>query len=393
MSRLLVLLLTLAALLSACGGGQSTAPTAAPTSAAAPTDAVAPTAVSEPAAPTTAPEPTEEGTAPTAAAIGGELRVMTHDSFSISDDVIAEFEQQAGVKVSIIQSGDAGAMLNKAILSKDAPIADLIFGVDNTFMSRALDADLLETYAAPALANIPAIYQLDPSNHLLPIDYGYVVINYDKNYLEQNGLVAPASLRDLTKPEWKSLLVVENPSTSSPGLAFLLATIATFGSEGDYTWLNYWQDLRANDVLVVDGWSDAYYTHFSGSSGQGPRPLVVSYATSPAAEVYYSEGKLEEPPTANLLDGGFLQVEFAGILKGAQRPELAQQFIDFMLSARFQEDIPLQMFVYPVVSDTALPEVFTKFAPTPEQAANIAPAEIEQNRERWIDEWTQAVLR
>jgi thiamine transport system substrate-binding protein len=387
-TRFCVLLLALTTLLSACSGGQSAAPTAAPTTAAVPT-----TAASEATAPTAALAPTAEGSAPTAPATGSELRVMSHDSFSISDDVIAEFEQQTGVKVSIIQSGDAGAMLNKAILSKDAPIADLIFGVDNTFISRALDADLFEPYAAPALANIPATYQLDPSNHLLPVDYGYVVINYDKNYLEQNGLEPPVSLRDLTKPEWKSLLVVENPSTSSPGLAFLLATIATFGSEGDYTWLNYWQDLRANDVLVVDGWSDAYYTHFSGSSGQGPRPLVVSYTTSPAAEVYFSEGKLEEPPTANLLDGGFLQVEFAGIWKGTPQPELARQFIDFMLSARFQEDIPLQMFVYPVVSNTALPEVFTKFAPTPEQPANVAPAEIEQNRERWIDEWTQAVLR
>ncbi len=189
------------------------------------------------------------------------------------------------------------------------------------------------------------------------------------------------------------MLVVENPATSSPGLAFLLATIGHFGTEGSYTWLNYWQDLRANGVLVSEGWEDAYYTQFSGSSGQGPRPLVVSYATSPAAEVFFSEGKLTEPPTGNLLAGSFLQVEFAGILKNSKQRALAERFIDFLLSKRFQEDIPLQMFVYPVLPDAALPDVFTQFAQVPEQPVGVTPAQIEQNREQWLEEWTKAVLR
>jgi thiamine transport system substrate-binding protein len=329
-------------------------------------------------------------TQPTAAP---ELRIMTHDSFAVSAELIAAFEQQTGAKLVFLPAGDAGTALNKAILSKDAPLADLFFGVDTTFLSRALAADIFEAYRSPALQAIPVRLQLDPSNRLLPVDVGYVTINYDKAYLAQNNLPPPTSLRDLTKPEWKSKLVVQNPATSSPGLAFLLATIATFGTSGEYPWQNYWRDLRANDMLVVEGWSDAYYTQFSGSSGQGPRPLVVSYATSPAAEVYFSEGKLNEPPTGNLIDGSFEQIEFVGILKGTKQRALAEQFVDFMLSKPFQEDIPLQMFVYPALPEAALPDVFIAFASIPSRAAKLAPGEIEQNRDTWIAEWNQIVLR
>jgi thiamine transport system substrate-binding protein len=363
-------MLLLGLLLAACGGQQAGAPTSAPPETAAPSQ------------PATAP-PAGQRT----------LTVMTHDSFSVSEDVLAAFEQQENATVQVLKAGDAGQALNRAILSKSSPLADVFFGVDNTFLGRALAAEIFEPYAAPALAAVPAQYKLDPSNQLLPIDYGYVAINYDKNYLAQNNLQPPATLEELARPQWKSRLVVMNPATSSPGLAFLLATIGRFGEDGDYTWLDYWADLRANDVLVADGWSDAYYTHFSGSSGQGPRPLVVSYASSPPVEVLFSEGKLTEPPTAVMTDGSFLQIEFAGILKGTQQRDLAERFVDFMLSKPFQEDMPLQMFVYPVLPDAALPDLFTRFAPVPEQPISIPPEQIDQNRERWIDAWTRAVLR
>jgi thiamine transport system substrate-binding protein len=344
------------------------------------------------AQPTAAPPPTGASSSP---AQPGERRVvvMSHDSFAVSAEVIAAFEQQSGAKVELLPSGDTGTALNKAILSKDAPLADLFFGVDNTFLSRALAAGIFEPYESPALAAVPARFRLDPTNSLTPIDYGYVTINYDKAFLANKNLTPPEELRTLTAPEWKSALVVQNPATSSPGLAFMLATIAAFGESGEYTWLDFWRDLRANDVLVSEGWEDAYYTQFSGSSGQGPRPLVVSYATSPAAEVFFSEGKLAEPPTGNLIAGSFEQVEFAGVLAGAREPELARQFIDFMLGAQFQQDIPLQMFVYPVVPETPLPAVFEQFAPIPEQPATLAPEQIDQNRERWIEQWTRTVLR
>jgi thiamine transport system substrate-binding protein len=369
--------LLLGLLLAACGGQPSGS---TPTSASTPEAA---RATEAPAAqPTAAP-----------AAGARTLTVMTHDSFSVSEDVLKAFEQQNNVTVQVLKSGDAGQALNKAALSKDNPLADVFFGVDNTFLTRALKAGIFEPYAAPALQTIPATYKLDPSNSLLPIDYGYVSINYDKDYLAKNNLSPPAKLEDLTKPEWKGKLVVENPTTSSPGLAFLLATIGQFGTSGSYTWLNYWQDLRKNDVLVVDGWTEAYSTQFSGSSGKGPRPLVVSYASSPPAEVFYSEGKLKDAPTAVMPAGSFLQIEFAGILKGTKQRDLAERFVDFMLSKQFQEDMPLQMFVYPVVPNSALPDVFTKFSVLPEQPVSVPPDQIDQNREQWLDAWTKAVLR
>lgn len=388
------LVLFLFALL-ACGQQQTGSPTTAPAPSQAPATGEAPPATTMPASTaTTVPPASEAPPATTApAGPGEELVVMTHDSFAINKDLLAQFEKEHNLKVTILPSGDAGAALNKAILSKNAPLADVFFGVDNTFLSRALDADIFEPYAAPGLKDVADTFKLDSSNRLIPIDYGFVTINYDKAYLQKNNLTPPTSLRDLTRPEWKSLLVVENPATSSPGLAFMLATIAEFGTTGDYTWINFWQDLRKNDVLVVEGWNDAYYTHFSASSGQGPRPLVVSYTSSPAAEVFFSEGKLTEPPTANLSVGSFLQVEFAGILKGAKNPEAARTFIDFMLSWPVQEDIPLQMFVYPVKKDAELPEVFKKFAPAPETYASLPPDEISKNREAWLAEWQKVVLR
>ncbi|NNJ09488.1 thiamine ABC transporter substrate-binding protein [Chloroflexales bacterium ZM16-3] len=333
---------------------------------------------------------------PTAAPAAGQtLTVMAHDSFSVSEGVLAAFEAQSGAKVQVLKAGDAGSALNQAILSKSAPLADVFFGVDNTFLSRALAADIFMPYESPALADIPAELRLDPSNSLLPVDFGYVNINYDKATLTKDGLTPPASLEELTKPEWKGKLVVENPATSSPGLAFLLATIDHFGETGAYTWKDYWRDLRVNEVFVSNDWSDAYYTQFSGSSGAGPYPLVVSYATSPAAEVYFSEGKLTEPPTGNLLPpgGSFRQVEFVGILKGTKNEALAKQFVDFMLGAQFQADIPLQMFVYSALPAAPQPELFAQFAEVPAQSVGLTPAQIEAGREGWITAWTEVVLR
>ncbi len=318
---------------------------------------------------------------------------MTHDSFAVSESVLKQFEADNNVKVTVLKSGDAGSMLNKAILTRDAPLADALFGIDNTFMSRALNAGIFEPYASPALASIPDRFKLDKANRLLPVDYGHVVINYDKAFLQGKGLTPPAALRELTDPKWKGLLAVQNPATSSPGLAFLLATIAAFPEGSDYTWQQYWADLRANDVYVSPDWNDAYYTQFSGSSGKGPRPLVVSYATSPAAEVFFSEGKLAEPPTGNLEGTAFEQVEFAGILKGTKNRPMAEKFIDFLLSRPFQADIPLQMFVYPVQPDTPLPDVFTKFAQPPAQPFSLTPDQIDAGREQWLEAWNRLVLK
>ena len=320
------------------------------------------------------------------------LTIMTHDSFSVSEEVVAAFETANNTKVTFLQSGDAGAVLNKAILTKDAPLADVLFGVDNTFLSRALEADIFEPYASPALADIPAAFQLDPSNRALPVDYGDVCINYDKAYFAENALAVPKSLEDLTQPEYAGLLVVQNPATSSTGLAFLLATVAHFGEDG---YLNYWRALKANGLVVVDGWETAYYTNFSASSGRGPQPMVVSYGTSPAAEVIYADPPIDDAPTASILgpDTCFRQIEFVAILKGTQNRPLAEKFVDFMLGTQFQEDVPLQMFVYSVNPNAVLPDAFVKYAQAPEQTAALSPEAIASNRDKWIQEWTEVVMK
>jgi thiamine transport system substrate-binding protein len=323
------------------------------------------------------------------------LRILTHDSFSASKDVISDFENSNHAKLQFITGGDAGETLNKAILSKDNPLADVIYGVDNTFASRALSADILAPYSSPLLSQLPAGLRIDPSNRLLPVDFGYVCLIYDKGFFEKSGLPVPATLSDLAKPAYKSLLVVENPATSSPGLAFLLATVATFGETGGSSWLDFWRDLRKNDVLVVNGWSDAYNNEFS-ATGKGRRPIMVSYATDPAADIFFaSEPKPEQPRVAVITppQGSFRQIEFVGILKGAKAQALARAWIDYMLSVKFQQDIPLQMFVYPANENAKLPDLFVRFAPVPSRPAVLDPAAIGKNRDDWIKRWTQTVLR
>ena len=328
--------------------------------------------------------------------IGGDgetaaLTIMTHDSFALSEETIALFEEANNVTVSTLPSGDTGAALNQAILAKDNPLADVFFGVDNAFMSRALTADIFEPYQSPALANIPAALQLDDTYRLLPVDYGDVCLNYDKSWFADSGLEPPQSWDDLIDPAYTGLLVVENPATSSPGLAFMLATVDAYGADG---FLDYWADLRANDVLVTNGWEDAYRGHFTVAS-DGERPLVVSYASSPPAEFIYADPPVAEAPSASIVAPGmcFRQVEFVGILKGTANRELAEKWVDFMLSQSFQADIPLNMFVFPANEQTALPDAFVEWAQIPGETAVISPDEIEANREQWIEDWTEVVLR
>ncbi|MCD4674306.1 MAG: thiamine ABC transporter substrate-binding protein [Anaerolineaceae bacterium] len=328
-------------------------------------------------------------------AVGAEptvLTVMTHDSFAASEDVIAGFEAEHAVELRFVKAGDTGAALNKAILSKSAPLADVFFGVDNTFLSRALQEDIFIAYSSPLLDEIPDAFELDGEHRVLPVDYGDVCINYDRVYFDEQGLELPSSLDDLTRPEYAELLAVENPATSSPGLAFLLATIAEYGDPG---YLDYWAALRQNGVVVVNDWETAYYSSFSASSGQGPQPMVVSYGSSPAAEVIFAETELTEAPTASLTGTNmcFRQVEFVGILKGTEQKALAEQFVDFMLGQVFQEDVPMQMFVFPVNENAALPAEFVDYAQIPAQPAQLDPEMITANREKWIAAWDEIVLR
>lgn len=316
---------------------------------------------------------------------GGTVTILAHDFFAVSPEVLASFTAQTGIEVRLVLGGDAGLVVNQALLAAGNPVADVLFGVDTTLLSRALDGDLFVPYVSPAIGLVPEGFMED--TRVTPIDFGDVCINYERAAFEV--IPPPANLRDLADPRYAGMLVVADPTISSPGLAFLLATIAEFGESGPYTWQDFWTDLRANDVLIAADWGTAYYGHFSGA-GDGDRPLVVSYASSPGAELVFSDPPPAVPSTAALDSGCFRQVEYAGILRGTPNRAAAEQFIDFMLSLEFQEDVPGSMFVYPVRPDASLP---SWLGPAPAVSRTMEPGRIEANRDRWLAEWTRLVLR
>lgn len=326
---------------------------------------------------------------------GGEegkktVTLVTHQSFEVSKDVLEEFTRQSGYQVKVLRSGDAGSAVNQAILSKGKPQGDVFFGVDNSMLSRALDAGIFVPHKAKGLYKVPNDLRLDAGqNRVTPIDTGDVCVNYDRAYFEEEGLEPPTDLEDLAKPEYKDLLVVQNAATSSPGLAFLLATVGHFGEDD---WQGYWKKLKANGVEMVDGWEQAYNDRFTGSSSgrdKGDRPLVVSYASSPPAEVLYSEGEAPKEGPTGIAEGTcFRQIEFAGVLDGAGNEKGGKALLDFLLTKEFQEDMPLKMFVRPVHEDAELPEVFTRYGVEIDEPHSVAPERIAERREQWVKQWT-----
>lgn len=316
------------------------------------------------------------------------VMLLSHDSFVMPDEIIASLAEE-GIELELLPGGDAGAVVNQAILSAGNPQGDVLFGIDSTLLTRGLEADLFEPYEAEALDAIPDDLELDPEHRVTPVDVSDVCINYDKEAYGQD-LPVPETMEDLADPAYAGQLVVENPATSSPGLAFLLRTIAEYGEDG---WQDYWQQLVDNGVEVTAGWEDAYYGVFSGGSSAGDRPLVVSYSTSPPAEVLFGDDpEADEAPTGVMVESCYRQVEFAGVLRGTDVPEAARRVVEVLVSPDFQETVPLNMFVEPARDDVELPEVFVKFADRPEDPVELDPATITENRERWIEEWTELVL-
>ncbi|MFE6592395.1 thiamine ABC transporter substrate binding subunit [Streptomyces sp. NPDC057781] len=323
------------------------------------------------------------------------VTLVSHNSWAASKDVIAAFEKSSGYKVRVLEDGDAGQAVNKAILTKDNPQGDVFFGVDNTLLSRALDNGLFQPYEAKGSDRIRPEYRADQDKHrVTPVTTGDICVNYDKAYFSKHKLTPPDSFDDLIKPEYKDLLVTENAGTSSPGLGFLLGTAAEYGDDG---WQDYWKKLKANGVKVVDGWEQAYNEEFSGSSGgkkaKGDRPLVVSYASSPPAEVIYADPQPDTAPTGVATGTCFRQVEYAGLLSNAENAEGGKALLDFLIGKEFQEDMPLNMFVYPVREGARIPEAFRKFGPQAEDPQTMDPAKIAGNRDQWVKSWTSLVLK
>ncbi|SES16306.1 thiamine transport system substrate-binding protein [Streptomyces sp. yr375] len=323
------------------------------------------------------------------------VTLVSHDSWAVSKSVLADFEKQSGYRVKVLKDGDAGQAVNKAILTKDNPQGDVFFGVDNTLLSRALDNGLFQPYEAKGLGQVGSAYQLDAGKHrVTPIDYGDICVNYDKKYFADHKLAPPTSYDDLVKPAYKNLLVTENASTSSPGLGFLLGSAAKYGDDG---WADYWKKLKANGVKVVDGWEQAYNDEFSGSAGgkkaKADRPLVVSYASSPPAEVIYGDPKPATAPTGVATGTCFRQIEFAGLLSNAANSKGGKALIDFLIGRKFQEDMPLNMFVYPVLTGAAVPAEFTAYGPAAKDPETMDPAKIADHRDDWVKSWTSLVLK
>lgn len=315
-----------------------------------------------------------------------QVTLVTHESFEIPDALVAQFEKDSGYRLKISKLADAGTLTNQLVLTKDDSVGDVVFGIDNTFATRAVEEGIFTGYA-PALPAGAEQYELpgDDDDALTPVDTGAVCVNVDSAWFRENGVPEPQDLDDLTDPAYRDLLVVPAASTSSPGLAFLLATIGRYGDD----WQGYWKDLTANGAKVVKGWTEAYFEDFTFSGGD--RPIVVSYDSSPAFTLNKAGTRSS---TRALLDGCFQQVEYAGVLKGADtNTEGAQAVVDWLLSPEVQAALPSSMYVFPVADGVALPAEWAKFARRPERTEQVDPAEIAEQRQAWLEEWTDLTSR
>ena len=314
---------------------------------------------------------------------GGPVVLATHESFHLPKKLVRAFEAETGYDLEVRAAGDAGTLATKLSLTADNPIADAAFGIDNTFASRPLGEGAFAEFS-PSVS-VPQEYVLaDGGDRLVPIDSASVCVNVDTAWFAEQGIEPPETLADLTEPAYADLLVTPGASTSSPGMAFFLATVAEYGDD----WQSYWTDLLANGAKVVDGWEDAYYGDFTAAAENGTRPIVVSYDSSPAFTV--TDG---ESTTAALLDTCFRQVEYAGVLAGADNPAGAEALVEWMLSDEVQSALPESMYVFPVMPDASVPADWAEFAPQPTDPYEVSPEEIAANREQWLTEWTDVVSR
>lgn len=309
------------------------------------------------------------------------LVLYAYDSFVAewgpAGKVIPTFESQHGARVKVVSVGDAGQVLNRAVLEKGRPQADVLVGIDNNLLARALEEGVLESYRSPHLDRVPQALRLEPEGAVTPFDYGYFAFVVDSQALAS----PPRSLEELTDPRLRGKIIVEDPRTSSPGLGLLLWTVAVYG-EG---YLDYWKRLAPNLLTITEGWDTAY-----GMFTSGEAPLVLSYTTSPAYHLEY-EGS-ERYRALVFPEGHYLQVEGMGLVRGAPHGKLARAFLDFVLSPEFQEEIPLTNWMYPVDPQVRTPPSF-RLAPQPGRPLSLPAAEVRRSQERWIDGWLRVVSR
>lgn len=327
------------------------------------------------------------------------LTILTYDAFSVDREVIDNFTAATGVKVRFLMAEDAGGALNVALLNQDNPVADLLLGIDNTFLQIALDHHLLASYESPHLARLtPGLLPDDARGYVTPYDHGYVALNYNVAWFEEHNYTVPTTLEELTDARFQGVVAVQNPYTSSPGRAFLFATADYFRNDDDpgYDLDDWWSDMAANDLIITASWTEAYLKRYEGGYGQwepdfiGGAQLVVSYTTSPGIEAYYENTGTR----ALVIDRAtFHQIEYVGVLDKADNVDAAREFIDFMLQEEFQAQLPYNQVMFPVVKDfdANLPQVYRDNAPIPEQPAELTNQELATRSEEWLQAWLEAV--
>lgn len=325
--------------------------------------------------PTPSVSPSADG--PSTSSTTGELTVVTHESFALPEDLVSRFAEETGLKVTYLTPGEGTSLVNQLILTKESPLGDVVYGIDNGFATRAVDEGVLTDWTSPT-STVESAFE-----GLTPINQGDVCVNADLSWFDEQGLPLPETFEDLTDETYRDLLVVPNPATSSPGMAMLAATVGTFGEDG---WLDYWQRLSDNGLRIAAGWTEAYYTDFSGGESEGDRPLVLSYSTSPAFTVVG-----DESTTTALLGTCFRQTEYAGVLAGATNEAGARAFVDFLLTEDVQAAIPESMYMYPIDESVALPADWVAFAPLSDNPVEVDAALIAAERDQWIRDFSEQI--
>jgi thiamine transport system substrate-binding protein len=300
------------------------------------------------------------------------LTVYTYESMGwIEDSVIPEFENMYGVDVKVIKLGDGGNVLSRIKLENKNPKADVVIGLDQSLTVDAVKNDLLIPYKPINASNIEnqnIIFNQDFS--VTPYDYGAIAIIYDPERLN----TTPKTFEDLTKMD-KSL-IIQDPRSSSTGQAFLLWTIAAYGDD----WKDFWKDLKSAILTVTTGWTDSFSKFEAGEA-----PMMVSYATDGAYSYeYYKSTKYKALIPE---EGGYVQIEGAGIVKGTKNEELAKRFIEFLLMDEFQREVPLNQWMFPV-TNVELPESY-EYSLKPEKILTIESEEIADNLDKWLNEWEE----
>ncbi|MDO5746104.1 MAG: thiamine ABC transporter substrate-binding protein [Actinomycetaceae bacterium] len=313
-----------------------------------------------------------------------EVTLVTHNNFNLPKESIAAFEKESGLKLHLVQSDSGAELVNKLKLRKDNPIGDAVYGLATNDMGAVAKEGLL----APLDISLPegAKTSAHPDEpNAVPIDRGDICVNIDTEYFQKKGLAEPKTLDDLTKPEYKGLFVTINASDVT-GFGFFAATVARYGADG---WQDYWKKLKANDVRIVPGWTEAYQEDFTQGGNDGKYPIVLSYEGSPA---YTVDEAVTKTTTKALPDTCYQNVEYAGVLTNAKNPKNAQKVIEWLLSQSVQSQIPDNMYMYPVDSSVELPKAY-QLAPQSKEASILKGSDVVENQEKWVKEWTELVAK